>query len=172
MKNFFKRHRTPITLAITAVFAVILGIIFALAVAEDAKEIFMEESNISYVSSSNSSTEEPTDEPSVPSEPQEEVKAPLVITSPTQKDVTVSQTHFAISGNPQIGALNQMTFRDDSLTLLEEIRSAYTYILSLKSELDDAERQMNESPTEDNIKRYTDLLDPFTREGGFYFEKE
>ena len=98
MKNFFKRHRTPITLAITAVFAVILGIIFALAVAEDAKEIFMEESNISYVSSSNSSTEEPTDEPSVPSEPQEEVKAPLVITSPTQKDVTVSQAHFAISG--------------------------------------------------------------------------
>ena len=79
---------------------------------------------------------------------------------------------MAISGNPQIGALNQMTFRDDSLTLLEEIRSAYTYILSLKSELDDAERQMNESPTEDNIKRYTDLLDTFTREGGFYFEKE
>ncbi len=79
---------------------------------------------------------------------------------------------MAISGNPQIGALNQMTFRDDSITLVEEIRSAYEYILKLKSDLDDAERQMNLSATEDNIKRYTDLLDTFTREGGFYFEKE
>lgn len=79
---------------------------------------------------------------------------------------------MAISGNPQISALNQMTFSDDSVTLVEEIRSAYEYILNLKSDLDDAEAQMNESPNEDNIKRYTDLLDTFTREGGFYFEKE
>ncbi len=79
---------------------------------------------------------------------------------------------MAISGNPQISALNQMTFADDSLTLVEEIRSAYTYILNLKRKLDDAETEMNLSATEDNIKRYTDLLDTFTREGGFYFEKE
>lgn len=79
---------------------------------------------------------------------------------------------MAISGNPQISALNQMTFRDDSVTLVEEIRSAYTFILNLKSELDDAQQNMNVSSSEENIKRYTDLLDAFTREGGFYFEKE
>ena len=79
---------------------------------------------------------------------------------------------MAVSGSPQIGALNQMTFRDDSLTLVEEIRNAYSYILNLKAQLDDAQNQMNISSTEENIKRYTDLLDTFTREGGFYFEKE
>ena len=79
---------------------------------------------------------------------------------------------MAISGNPQIGTLNQMTFSDDSLTLVEEIRSAYDYILNLKYNLDDAQLKMDASPTEENIKRYTDLLDAFTREGGFYFEKE
>lgn len=79
---------------------------------------------------------------------------------------------IAVSGNPQIGALNQMTFRDDSVSLVEEIRSAYEYILKLKAELDDSEQKMAASATEDNIKRYTDLLDTFTREGGFYFEKE
>ena len=77
-----------------------------------------------------------------------------------------------VSGNPQIGALNQMTFRDDSVTLVDEIRSAYDYILKLKSDLDQAERDMGEIASEENIKRYTDLLDTFTREGGFYFEKE
>ncbi len=79
---------------------------------------------------------------------------------------------LAVSGNPQIGALSQMTFSDDSRTLVEEIRTAYEFILKLKSDLDDAERQMGENASEENIKRYTDLLDTFTREGGFYFEKE
>ena len=36
---------------------------------------------------------------------------------------------MSISGNPQISALNQMTFIDDSVTLVEEIRSAYKDIL-------------------------------------------
>lgn len=79
---------------------------------------------------------------------------------------------MAISGNPQIGALNQMTFTDDSVTLVEEIRSAYKDILNMKAALDTAQRNMEENATEDNIKLYTNLLDTFTREGGFYFEKE
>ena len=79
---------------------------------------------------------------------------------------------MAVSGNPQISALNQMTFTDDSVTLVQEIRSAYKDILQMKSELDIAQADMEASATEENIKRYTDLLDSFTREGGFYFEKE
>lgn len=79
---------------------------------------------------------------------------------------------MAISGNPQIGALNQMTFNDDSVTLVDEIRGAYKDILQTKADLDAAQLDMEASPTEDNIKRYTNLLDTFTREGGFYFEKE
>ncbi len=79
---------------------------------------------------------------------------------------------MAISGNPTISALNQMTFLDDSVTLVEEIRSAYSDILKLKFDLDTAQADMEISATEENIKRYTNLLDTFTREGGFYFEKE
>lgn len=79
---------------------------------------------------------------------------------------------IAVSGNPVIGALNQMTFRDDSITLIQEIRSAYKDILDMKSALDNAQRNMEEQPTEENIKCYTALLDRFTLEGGFYFEKE
>ncbi len=79
---------------------------------------------------------------------------------------------MAISGNPTISTLNQMTFLDDSVTLVEEIRSAYSDILKLKSDLDTAQTDMEENATEDNIKHYTNLLDRFTREGGFYFEKE
>ncbi len=79
---------------------------------------------------------------------------------------------MAISGSPVIRTLNQMAFLDDSVTLVEEIRSAYKHILDLKSALDRAQNEMESNQSEENIKRYTNLLDIFTAEGGFYFEKE
>ena len=79
---------------------------------------------------------------------------------------------MAISGNARIGTQNQMAFLDDSRSLLEEIRSAYSDILNLKAELDAAQRAMELDQREENIKLYTTLLDTFTAMGGFYFEKE
>ncbi len=79
---------------------------------------------------------------------------------------------MAISGQSVIGTLNQMTFSDNSKTLREEIRSAYTRILELKEKLDSAQTAMETEQSEENIKSYTSLLDMFTAEGGFYFEKE
>ncbi len=81
-------------------------------------------------------------------------------------------SYFTVSGTPRIGVLSQITFRDDSVSLLEEVRSAYSDILSLKSELYDAQIKMETEQSEENIKNYTNLLDTFTNVGGFYFEKE
>lgn len=79
---------------------------------------------------------------------------------------------FTVSGYPKIGTLTQMTFKDDNVTLIEEIRSAYSEILDIKEKLDSAQEQMEWHQTEENIKIYTNLLDTFTNLGGFYFEKE
>ena len=81
-------------------------------------------------------------------------------------------SYFTVSGTPRIGVLSQITFKDDSVTLLEEVRSAYSDILSLKSELHEAQRKMEEEQSDENIKNYTNLLDTFTNVGGFYFERE
>lgn len=83
-----------------------------------------------------------------------------------------TDSFFTVSGKTKIGTLSQMTFADDSVTLLEEIRSAYTEILDTKSKLDLAQAEMEVSQTEENIKLYTNLLDTFTNLGGFYFERE
>ena len=83
-----------------------------------------------------------------------------------------TDSFFSDSGKPKIGFLSQMTFEDDSRTLLEEVRSAYSEILSLKAQLEESERVMNQNQTEENIKNYTNLLDTFNNLGGFYFEKE
>ena len=83
-----------------------------------------------------------------------------------------TDSFFAVSGNPKIGVLSQMAFEDDGVTLVEEIRSAYSEILSLKYELEEAQEKMESEQSEENIKNYTVLLDRFTAYGGFYFEKE
>ena len=81
-------------------------------------------------------------------------------------------SYFAVSGTPKINMLSQMTFKDDSVLLIDEIRSAYSEILSLKAQLEAAQAIMEDCQTEENIKLYTNLLDTFNNLGGFYFERE
>lgn len=79
---------------------------------------------------------------------------------------------YAVSGKPKIGVLSQISFNDESVTLVEEIRSAYSDILELQSEMQIAQNKMEAEQSEENIRQYTLLLDLFTNHGGFYFEKE
>ncbi len=79
---------------------------------------------------------------------------------------------LSVSGNPVIGVQSQMSFADDDVKMVDEIRSAYTEILVTKDRLDAAQRAMESDQSEENIGRYTALLDTFTALGGFYFEKE
>lgn len=79
---------------------------------------------------------------------------------------------LSVSGNPVIGVQSQMSFADDGVKMVDEIRSAYTEILVTKDRLDAAQRAMESDQSEENIGRYTSLLDTFTALGGFYFEKE
>ncbi len=79
---------------------------------------------------------------------------------------------FTVSGKPVIATLNQMTFADDNVTLLDELRSVYTDILEMQERLSLLQSKMENSQDENIIAEYSDLLDRFTLAGGFYFEKE
>ena len=89
-----------------------------------------------------------------------------------QKLDSDNDSFFAVSGKPKIGFLSQMTFEDDSRTLIEEVRSAYSEILNIKEQMEEAEILMNSDSSAENIKNYTNLVDTFNNLGGFYFEKE
>lgn len=79
---------------------------------------------------------------------------------------------ISVSENFNIGILDQMTFSDENRTMVEEIRSAYKDVLEVKFALDNAQREMEENQSEENIKNYSDLLDNFIALGGHYFERE
>lgn len=89
----------------------------------------------------------------------------------SQDDPSVNSFHI-VSGKPVIGTLSQLAFEDNSVKMVDEIRSAYTDILKMKSDLSSLQNEMECNPTAENIHKYTTLLDTFTNAGGFYFEKE
>ncbi len=88
------------------------------------------------------------------------------------RDTPGIESFHIVSGKPIIGSMSQMAIEDDSVTLIDEIRSAYNEILSLKKRLDELNELMEKNPTDDVISEYTAKLDYFTNLGGFYFEKE
>ena len=81
-------------------------------------------------------------------------------------------TVLTLSGQPTVGKLDQMTFADDSVTMVDEIRSAYGELLEMRDRLDKLLRKMEDSDDGKIISEYSSLLDRFTVMGGFYFEKE
>lgn len=88
------------------------------------------------------------------------------------KDNPEANSNYLVSGKPVIGTLNQMTFKDNDISLVDEIRSAYQNIIDMKARLDELQTIMGNDENSDAINEYTTLLDIFTNEGGFYFEKE
>lgn len=82
------------------------------------------------------------------------------------------KTIFTVSGKPNIGSLNQIAFKDNTVTLLEEIRSAYSEIISMKNEIEKIREVIESEPTDELIAKYSTMLELFTNLGGFYFEKE
>ena len=79
---------------------------------------------------------------------------------------------YTVSGKPSIGTLNQIAFKDDNVSLIEEIRSAYSDIIKMKEDIERLRIKIDHSPSDELIEQYSSLLDLFTNLGGFYFEKE
>ncbi len=88
------------------------------------------------------------------------------------KDNPGVESYHIVSGKPVIGTLSQMAFKDDSVTLIEEIKSAYKEIIETKTKLDVLQAELDNNPTDETIYQYTHLMDYFTNLGGFYYEKE
>lgn len=85
----------------------------------------------------------------------------------SDEDIFISKT-----GNPTIGYLKQMTFEDDTISMETEIRKVFAPMVEMKNELDRRLSEMNENPTDENVKRYAVYEEEFRMAGGYYYEKD
>ncbi len=76
------------------------------------------------------------------------------------------------TGIREIGTLSQIAFTDDSITLLEEIRSVYSDIIELKHQIDQLSLTLENDHSDEIIKEFTNKQELFNNLGGYYFEKE
>lgn len=76
------------------------------------------------------------------------------------------------SGSPVIGYLKQNAFIDESRTLLQEVRSAYSEVIALEVEIDRLERELETNPNEKLLIKLADTRDRFELLGGLYYKRE
>lgn len=80
--------------------------------------------------------------------------------------------YIARAGKPVIGYLKQMAFEDESETLENEVRKAFSEILGMKAEMEELLKSLEQDHDEGRINRYSALEERFAYLGGYTFEKE
>ncbi len=75
-------------------------------------------------------------------------------------------------GNPVIGYLKQISFEDETNTLLEEILKVFEPILQTESRMNELLKEIELNPDEKKIKAYSNLSEKFEFLGGYTYKKE
>lgn len=97
MKNFYEKHKKAILIALCVCVAAVLAVAAVFALTDAAKRAF---DGRNYLSSNPNMSQTSFDIPAQASAESAlpEPVAPLVVTSPNKNDVTVSESHYAITG--------------------------------------------------------------------------
>lgn len=75
-------------------------------------------------------------------------------------------------GSFTIGFLEQITFPNENITLLEEIRNSFPDILTIERKLDEYVKKMTKDSSPKLIEEYTNLLEQYAYLGGYTYQKE
>lgn len=75
-------------------------------------------------------------------------------------------------GSFTIGYLEQITFENENITLLEEIRKSFQDIITIERKLDEYIKKMETNTSNELIEEYTNLLDKYNYLGGYTYQKE
>ena len=75
-------------------------------------------------------------------------------------------------GNPVIGYLKQIEFKDTSKTLLDEVLEVYKPIIELEEKIKNLEEKLKADTSEELIKAYTSARDRYEIMDGYTYKKE
>ncbi len=75
-------------------------------------------------------------------------------------------------GNPSIGYLEQQTFNNLDITLIEEILKNYENIKLIENKIKKLEKKINDNGSLEEVTLYSELLDKYKLIGGYTYKKE
>lgn len=89
-----------------------------------------------------------------------------------EKGTGEGEFSVSVSGEPVIGYLSQISFIDNSRTMLEELSTAFSRLFDIERETEALLKKIEKTADEADIKRYLELRDRFEFLGGYTYQKE
>lgn len=85
-------------------------------------------------------------------------------------DEGIGEEKFSINkiGKWTIGYLSQITFDDEDITLIDEVRKSFKDLISLENKINDLANNLNDK----DVEEYTNSLENFRYLGGYTYKKE
>lgn len=91
---------------------------------------------------------------------------------PLEKGTGEADFSVNVSPDLKVGYLKQITFKDDTATLLDEVLTVFEPIFKAEREMAELLEKIDKESGEEDIKRYSDLLDRYDILGGYTYKKE
>lgn len=88
------------------------------------------------------------------------------------KEESDADSFIAKAGNPEIGYLRQIAFKDPMRTMEAELREVFSDIEAEKRLLDAMADELNADYSDEKVESYTKRQEAFADAGGYYYEKE
>ncbi len=84
------------------------------------------------------------------------------------------ESNFLVTkqGNPTIGYLKQIAFKDESVKMIDEILKSYSHIFKIEEKLSRAYSDMEKDPSQKKIEAFTKCQEEYEAIGGYTYQKE
>ena len=86
----------------------------------------------------------------------------------------IGESKFGIykQGQMDIGCLEQIQFENEDITMEEEILKVYKQIIAQEERISSLQKKMEENPTEEKVKAYTNAIEKYELMNGYTYKKE
>lgn len=75
-------------------------------------------------------------------------------------------------GGPAIGYLEQISFPDDTIRMIDEVKKVYQPLLDLEEKINRSAEELQTDSTSEKAAKYTEMMDRFEFLGGYTYKKE
>ncbi len=89
-----------------------------------------------------------------------------------EKGLGEDDFNVTIMGKFKIGYLEQITFSNEDITLIEEVKKVFSDLISLECRINNLVEEMNKKNSSKIIKVYTELVENYKLQGGYSYQKE
>ncbi|MBE5738931.1 MAG: ABC-F family ATP-binding cassette domain-containing protein [Clostridiales bacterium] len=91
-----------------------------------------------------------------------------------EMEAGTGESNFSVikNGNPTIGYLEQITFPDQSIKMIDEILKVYAPIFALEEKMNKLLKEMENNPTPKKIEQFSAISEEYENKGGYTYQKE